>query len=62
MRQPRRGADSHPLIGVRVRHRTYGTGTIIGVEGEDEERKLTVSFTDHGTKKMVERYANLERF
>jgi len=61
MRQPRRGADSHPLIGVRVRHRTYGTGTIIGVEGEDEERKLTVSFTDHGTKKMVERYANLER-
>jgi DNA helicase-2/ATP-dependent DNA helicase PcrA len=62
VRAARRGAESHPLIGVRVRHRTYGTGTIIGVEGEDEERKLTVSFTDHGTKKMVERYANLERF
>jgi DNA helicase-2/ATP-dependent DNA helicase PcrA len=58
---PKRGGDSHPLVGVRVRHRTYGTGTIIGVEGEDEERKLTVSFPDHGTKKLVERYANLER-
>jgi DNA helicase-2/ATP-dependent DNA helicase PcrA len=51
----------HPLIGVRVRHATYGNGTIIGVEGEDEERKLTVSFSDHGTKKLVERYANLVR-
>jgi DNA helicase-2/ATP-dependent DNA helicase PcrA len=55
------GGESHPLIGVRVRHRTYGTGTIIGVEGEDEERRLTVSFADYGTKKLVERYANLER-
>jgi DNA helicase-2/ATP-dependent DNA helicase PcrA len=59
-----RGAKAgagHPLIGVRVRHATYGNGTIIGVEGEDEERKLTVSFSDHGTKKLVERYANLVR-
>jgi DNA helicase-2/ATP-dependent DNA helicase PcrA len=46
---------------VRVRHATYGNGTIIGVEGEDEERKLTVSFSDHGTKKLIERYANLVR-
>jgi len=51
----------HPLVGVRVRHATYGNGTIIGVEGEDEERKLTVSFSNHGTKKLVERYANLVR-
>jgi ATP-dependent DNA helicase UvrD/PcrA len=51
----------HPLIGVRVRHSTYGNGTIIGVEGDDDDRKLTVSFSDHGTKKLVERYANLVR-
>jgi DNA helicase-2/ATP-dependent DNA helicase PcrA len=51
----------HPLIGVRVRHATYGNGTIIGVEGDDEDRKLTVSFSDHGTKKLIERYANLVR-
>ena len=34
-------------------------GTIIAVDGEDEERKLTVSFSGHGTKKLLERFANL---
>jgi DNA helicase-2/ATP-dependent DNA helicase PcrA len=51
----------HPLLGVRVRHKKYGVGTIIAVEGDEDERHLTVSFLDHGTKKLVERYANLER-
>jgi DNA helicase-2/ATP-dependent DNA helicase PcrA len=55
------GSGGHPLIGVRVKHPTYGFGTIIGVDGEDDDRKLTVSFPDHGTKKLVERYANLVR-
>jgi DNA helicase-2/ATP-dependent DNA helicase PcrA len=58
--QPRAAkAGSNPLIGQRVRHATYGAGTIIGVEGEGEERKFTVRFSDHGTKKLMERYANL---
>jgi DNA helicase-2/ATP-dependent DNA helicase PcrA len=55
----RRGGESNPLIGQRVRHPTYGLGTIIGVDGDEDERKLTVRFSDHGTKKLVERYANL---
>ena len=60
--EPRTKAGaSHPLLGVRVRHKTYGVGTIIGVDGEEDERRLTISFLDHGTKKLVERYANLER-
>ena len=49
-----------PLIGARVRHSKYGLGTIIEVEGEGEERKLTVSFQDYGPKKLIERYANLQ--
>jgi DNA helicase II / ATP-dependent DNA helicase PcrA len=49
-----------PLVGTRVRHSKYGIGTIIEVEGEGEERKLTVSFQDYGPKKLVERYANLQ--
>jgi len=53
-------APAHPLIGTRVRHPKYGVGTITGVEGEGEERKFTVSFQDYGSKKLVERYANLE--
>jgi DNA helicase-2/ATP-dependent DNA helicase PcrA len=57
---PRLGKTAaNPLIGQRVRHATYGAGTIVGVEGEGEDRKFTVRFSDHGTKKLVERYANL---
>jgi len=51
--------SGNPLIGQRVRHPTYGVGTIIDVDGDDDDRKLTVSFADFGTKKLVERYANL---
>jgi DNA helicase-2/ATP-dependent DNA helicase PcrA len=58
--QPRVGkSNANPLIGQRVRHPTYGNGTITSVEGEGEERKFTVRFSDHGTKKLLERYANL---
>ncbi len=53
-------ASKDPLIGTRVRHPKYGIGTILEVEGEGEDRKLTVSFQDYGAKKLVERYANLE--
>jgi ATP-dependent DNA helicase UvrD/PcrA len=53
-------SSKDPLVGTRVRHSKYGIGTIIEVEGEGEERKLTVSFQDYGPKKLVERYANLQ--
>jgi DNA helicase-2/ATP-dependent DNA helicase PcrA len=49
------------MIGIQVRHPNYGVGTIIAVDGDDEDRKLTVSFSNFGTKKLVERYANLTR-
>ncbi len=55
-----RSSSKDPLIGTRVRHSKYGVGTIIEVEGEGEDRKLTVSFQDHGAKKLIERYANLQ--
>jgi DNA helicase II / ATP-dependent DNA helicase PcrA len=55
-----RRSSKDPLIGTRVRHAKYGMGTIIEVEGEGEDRKLTVSFQDHGAKKLIERYANLQ--
>jgi DNA helicase-2/ATP-dependent DNA helicase PcrA len=55
----RRGANADPLLGQKVRHPDYGIGTIVGVEGEDEDRRLSVSFPGRGTKKFVERYAQL---
>ncbi|MGH9682391.1 MAG: ATP-dependent helicase [Candidatus Acidiferrales bacterium] len=55
---PRTSQNS--IVGTRVRHPKYGMGTITGVEGEGEDRRLMVSFQDYGPKKLVERYANLQ--
>lgn len=57
-RKPRSSTD--PLIGTRVRHPKYGIGTITGVDGEGEDRRLMVSFQDYGPKKLIERFANLQ--
>ena len=58
-RQRRPGAGTNPLIGQRVRHPSYGVGTIVEVEGEDDDRRISVSFPGRGTKKFIERYAQL---
>jgi DNA helicase-2/ATP-dependent DNA helicase PcrA len=53
-------ASKDPLIGARVRHPKYGIGTVVEIEGEGADRKLTVSFQDYGPRKLIERYANLQ--
>ncbi len=45
----------------RVRHPKYGEGMIVGREGDGDDAKITVSFTGHGVKKLVEKFAQLER-
>jgi DNA helicase II / ATP-dependent DNA helicase PcrA len=57
----KRGANADPLLGQKVRHAEYGVGTVVGVEGDEEDRRLSVSFPGRGTKKFVERYANLQQ-
>jgi DNA helicase-2/ATP-dependent DNA helicase PcrA len=57
----RRGGDTNPMLGRKVRHPSFGVGTIVGVEGDDEDRRLSVSFPGRGTKKFIERYAQLEQ-
>lgn len=54
------GRPQDSLIGARVHHPTFGIGTILRIEGEEDDRLLTVSFLDYGTKKMKERFANLK--
>ena len=56
----KRGAPADPLMGQKVRHPEYGVGTVVGVEGEDDDRRLSVSFPGRGTKKFIERYAQLQ--
>jgi DNA helicase II / ATP-dependent DNA helicase PcrA len=47
--------------GERVRHSKYGEGTVLLREGDGEDAKLTVMFTRHGMKKLMEKFANLEK-
>jgi DNA helicase II / ATP-dependent DNA helicase PcrA len=57
----KRGADANPMLGRKVRHPNFGVGTVVGVEGDDEDRRVSVSFPGRGTKKFIERYAQLEQ-
>ncbi len=47
--------------GQKVRHPKYGEGVVFDREGEGEEARITVQFPGFGRKKLVEKYANLER-
>ncbi len=48
-------------VGTRVRHAKYGVGLIVKREGEGDNAKLTINFPGYGHKKMIEKYAGLEK-
>jgi len=47
--------------GQRVRHPKYGEGLVYQREGDGEDAKITVQFPKFGLKKLVEKYAQLEK-
>jgi len=47
--------------GMRVRHPSYGVGSILTVEGAGADVKVSVVFGDNTVKKFVAKYARLER-
>ncbi len=47
--------------GMRVRHPKYGEGMVAQREGDGDDAKITVQFQGHGIKKLVEKFAQLER-
>ncbi len=47
--------------GQRVRHPKYGEGIVFQREGEGDDAKITVQFREFGVKKLVEKFAQLER-
>jgi DNA helicase-2/ATP-dependent DNA helicase PcrA len=47
--------------GQHVRHSKYGEGTVVMREGDGEDAKLTVLFQRHGMKKLMEKFANLQK-
>ena len=60
--EPAPSAASGEFVpGSYVKHSKYGRGLVLRREGVGESAKLTVSFPGYGQKKLVEKYANLER-
>ena len=47
--------------GERVLHATFGSGTVKEVTGFGKDTKVTVDFDDVGRKRLLVRYANLEK-
>jgi DNA helicase-2/ATP-dependent DNA helicase PcrA len=48
-------------MGLRVRHKQFGVGTVMAIEEQGDDTRVTVKFNSVGTKKLVARYAALEK-
>jgi DNA helicase-2/ATP-dependent DNA helicase PcrA len=47
-------------IGQHVRHKTYGTGRILGISGFGADTRITVLFNDGSRRKLMAQFANLQ--
>lgn len=47
--------------GDRVRHRMWGEGVVVGLEGVGDDAQVRVAFPEQGVKTLLVRYAPLER-
>lgn len=47
--------------GQRVRHPTFGVGSVFSIEGSDEQLKVGILFQDNTIKKFIAKYARLEK-
>lgn len=54
-------AGASIVPGSYVRHSKYGRGLVLRREGSGDQIKVTVSFPGYGAKKLIEKYANLEK-
>jgi DNA helicase-2/ATP-dependent DNA helicase PcrA len=57
--QPNISRDSG-YLGKRVKHKKFGHGIVINVEGDEEHTRLQVKFDENAVKWLVLLYANLE--
>jgi DNA helicase-2/ATP-dependent DNA helicase PcrA len=49
------------FVGMKVRHGKFGLGTIRYIEGRGDQQKAVVWFNSVGQKKLLLRFAGLER-
>lgn len=48
-------------IGDRVLHQTFGMGTVIALTGSDEKAEATINFGTYGDRRLLLRYAPVEK-
>lgn len=58
---PKSQTDKGFVPGTHVRHAKYGRGLVLRREGSGDSVKLTISFPGFGQKKLIEKFANLEK-
>ena len=58
---PEQAGDTGFTRGAAVRHPKYGEGRVVSREGSGSDAKITVEFRQHGVKKLVEKFAQLEK-
>jgi DNA helicase II / ATP-dependent DNA helicase PcrA len=61
IQNPKSKIESGFTPGAHVRHPKYGKGLVLRREGSGDNVKLTVSFPGFGQKKLIEKFANLEK-
>jgi hypothetical protein len=55
-------SDPKGLVpGSHVRHEKYGRGLVLRREGSGDNVKLTISFPGFGQKKLIEKFAKLDK-
>ena len=54
-------ADLEYGVGDRVRHIKYGEGTVLAIDREPRDYKVTISFDKAGQKIMYASFAKLKR-
>jgi DNA helicase-2/ATP-dependent DNA helicase PcrA len=47
--------------GLKVKHPTFGVGSVLATEGSGQSMKIKVVFSDNSVKKFVAKYARLEK-
>lgn len=59
--EPSEEYDGAICTGMKVRHGKFGVGTIRKIEGQGDDQKVVVWFASTGPKKLMVRFAGLER-
>jgi DNA helicase II / ATP-dependent DNA helicase PcrA len=48
-------------VGERVSHDTFGLGTVVAVAGAGDKAEATINFGQYGEKRLLLRYAPVEK-